>query len=312
MKRTEDMARGSLVAAVLLNSLQDLAAGVRRATGAPSGSPDVRGSDTVRWATPDTTGVPDGQIAAVDASIDWRARDVEGRFLRLESAAQRGHGADAWQVNDPTRPIARRRFEGQLGTGGVGAASAVVANGTPPTIASGSFAVVVDERATSAQRVYLYARPSDGALYLYNASGAALHGELFVAGSGAAGSPPAAGPGVPWRSTSPSGLGTLDDTVTTAVTLSPGAGSAVALDVTAVAVRRDGARSGCWRLLASFRGGSPPVQLGGETYLVADSNDGWGGASVAISGNDVVVQVQGAAATNVKWFVEVFATTVRA
>lgn len=311
MKRTEDFARGSLVAAVTLNALQDLAAGVRRATGAPSGSPNNRGSDEVRWPTPDA-GVPDGEIVVVDASIDWRARDVAGRFLRLQTAAQRAHGADAWQVNDPTRPIVRRRFEGQLGTGGVGAAAAVVANGTPPTIASGSFAVVVDERTTAAQRLYLYARPTDGALYLYNALGATLHGELLVAGTGAAGSPPAAGPGVPWRSTSPAGLGTTDNTVTTAVTLSPADLSAVALDVTAVAVRSDGARSGSWRFLATFRGGTPPVQLGTETYLFSDSDDAWPGATVTISGNDVLVQVQGAAATNVKWFVEVFATTVRA
>lgn len=311
MKRTEDMARGSLVAAVMLNALQDLAAGVRCATGAPAASPAVRGSDTVRWATPDG-GVPNGEIVAVDASIDWRARDLEGRFQRLETAAQRAHGADAWQVNDPARPIVRRRFEGQLGTGGVGAGSAVVANGTPPTIASGSFAVVIDERTTSSQRAYLYARPDDGALWLYNALGATLHGELVVTGMGAAGSPPAAGPGVPWRSTSPTGLATLDATVTTAVTLSPAAGSAIALDVTAVALRSDGARSGVWRVLASYRGGAPPVQLGSETYLVADSNDGWPGASIAVVGNDVVVRVQGAASTNVKWFVEVFATTVRA
>lgn len=308
MKRTEDMARGSLVAAVLLNSLQDLAAGVRRATGAPVASPNVRGSDTVRWATPDA-GVPTGEIVAVDASLDWRARDIEGRWRRLESAAQRAHGADAWQLNDPTRPIARRRFEGQLGAGGVGAASAVVANGTPPTIAAGSFAVVVDERTSSSQRVYLYARPDDGALYLYNASGATLHAELLVTGTGAAGSPPAAGPGVPWRSTSADGLGTLDDTWTTAVTLTPAAGRALALDVTVVGVRSDGARSGTWRAVARVTGGAPPV-LGSPTFLLADADDPWD-AKVVVASNDVVVQVKGATATNVKWFVEVFASTAR-
>lgn len=314
MKRTEDMARGSLVAAALLNSLQDLAAGVRRATGAPSASPAVRGSDTVRWATPDA-GVADGTIVAVDASLDWRRRDVDGRFLRLESAGQRALGDDAadgvgWQVNDPARPIVRRAFGGRLGTGGVGAASAVVADGTPPTIASGSFAVVVDERTSASQRAYLYARPSDGALYLYNALGATLHAELFVTGSGATASPPAAGPGVPWRSTSPAGFATVDDSWTTAVTLAPASPSAVALDVTVVGVRSDGARAGTWRFLATFRGGTPPVQLGGTTFLVADADDAWE-ARVAISGNSVVAQVKGASATNVKWFVEVFASTAR-
>ncbi len=309
MKRVEDMARGSLVAAVMLNALQDLAAGVRRATGAPAASPDVRGSDTVRWATPDA-GVADGATVAVDASLDWRARDVAGRLVRLESAAQRAHGPDAWQVNDPARPIVRRRFEGQLGTGAVGAAGAVVAAGTPPTVAAGSFAVVVDERATAAQRAWLYARPSDGALWLYNATGATLHAELFVTGSGAAGSPPAAGPGVPWRSTSPAGFGTVDDVWTTAVTLSPASPSAVALDVTVVGVRSDGARAGTWRVLGTFRGGTPPVQLGASTFLVADSDDPWE-AKVAVAGNDVVVQVRGGAGTNVKWFVEAFASTAR-
>jgi hypothetical protein len=309
MKRHETMARGSLVAAVLLNAMQDQAVGLRRATGAAAGARSLTGADGLYWTTADV-GLADGAVAVVDASVDWRQRAVWGRFTRLETAAQRSHGAEAWQVNDPARGLVRRDFEGRTGSGGVGAVSAVVSAGTPPVVAAGSFAVVLDERATSAQRVWLYARPTDGVLGVYNASGATLHAELLLWGASAVAAGPAMGPGVPWRLASAEGFGTVDDVWTTAVTMTPAAVSMNTLQVSVAAVRSDGARGGGWMGAATFRGGAPPVQVGPTVWSLAESDDPWA-VRVVVLGGDVVVQVRGGAATNVKWFVEVMVTQVR-
>lgn len=193
MRRNTTFARGSAIPAATLNAVQDEQSGLIRATAA-NGAPALTGADGRHWCTPDA-GVPDGTIAVVDATagLDWRARLLWGTWTRLETAAQRLQGADAWQGNDVARPIAMKRFHGRTGTGGKGAADATVADGTPPVVASGSFAVIIDELSSTSQRVYLYARPGDHALCLYNASGATLHGELLVHGAGVSptlGSPP--------------------------------------------------------------------------------------------------------------------------
>lgn len=189
MDRITTFGAGSHVPAATLNAMQDHAVGLLRASASPAGAAAVTGAAGRRWTSPDTTGVPDGELAVVDATagVDWRNRTLWGWLIILESAAHRSHDTSAWQTNDPTRPSVARAFGGRsnTGTGGLRAgASLAVANGFPPSIEPGSFAVVVDEGATAAQRIYLYARPSDGALCLYNASGAALHAELLVFGSG--------------------------------------------------------------------------------------------------------------------------------
>ncbi len=193
MRRNTTFSRGSAIPAATLNAVQDEQCGLIRASVA-NGAPALVGADGRHWCTPDV-GVANGTVAVIDttAGLDWRARLVWGSWARLETAAQRLQGADAWQGNDPARPITRRPFHGRTGTGAKGAADATVADGTAPVVASGSFAVVVDELASTSQRVWLYARASDGALCLYNASGGTLHGELLVHGAGAAptpGSPP--------------------------------------------------------------------------------------------------------------------------
>ena len=193
MRRNTTFARGSAIPAATLNAVQDEQAGLIRATSS-NGAPALTGADGRHWCTPDA-GVADGYVAVIDATpgLDWRARLVWGTWARLETASQRLQGADAWQGNDVTRPIARKIFHGRTGTGAKGAADATVDTGVPPVVASGSFAVVVDELDSSSHRVWLYADPDDGSLCLYNASGATLHGELLVHGAGLApvpGSPP--------------------------------------------------------------------------------------------------------------------------
>ncbi len=315
MRRNADFGRGSHVPSAVLDAMQDEALGLIPATGNPSGARALRGADGRYVCTPDA-GVPDGELAVLDVSIDWKRRDLWGTLRRLESAAQRQHGNDAWQINDPARAVGSRWFEGTTGAGGLGSGATTVANGTPPVPASGSFAVLIDEGASSADRVWLYARPSDGALCVYNDSGATLHAELRVYGAGASPSLGAT-PGVPGRLVSPAGLGTTHDTWTTAITITPTGASMLTLDVTASAVRSDGARGAAWRFHAAFRtpAGVDPVQIGDAVFVLAAADDlsgavpVWSVRAKAVAA-DVLVQVRGAAATNIKWRVE--ASTVEA
>lgn len=195
MRRLTTLGRGSYLRGRFFNALQDEQRGRAAATQNPAGALALVGGDGRYACTPDA-GVADGTLAVLDTGIDWRARLIAGYLVRLEGSSQRLHGANAWQSNDVTRPIAVRRFRGSTGTGGLGAAAATVANGTPPVVASGSFAVVVDEGSASSSRVWLYARPSDGALCVYNASGSTLHAEFDLESSAIAPNPSAPPPDV--------------------------------------------------------------------------------------------------------------------
>lgn len=190
MRRNTSMSRGSAVPAALLNALQDEQEGLIPASDAPQVA--IKGADGRWWNTPPTTGLASGATRVVDANGDWRNRIVWGALHVLGAADRKPGLGNDYLINDPTASAWVRLFEGWTGTGGVGAASATVADGTPPVIASGSYAVILDEGATSAARVWLYARPSDGALCLYNASGSTLHATLRVYGAAAqiTGAPP--------------------------------------------------------------------------------------------------------------------------
>lgn len=187
MRRLYNLARGSQVPARLLNGLQDEQLGLIAATDTAGGATAIAlsGADG-RWWTSPTAGIPDGELRVLDTSVDWRSRRVWGVFRALGGAARRPGQADDHIPNDPTAAPNARMFNGWTGSGGLGAAAATVANGTPPTIADDQYAVLLDEGATTADRVWLYARPSDGALCLYNDSGAVLHAELLVWGAAAA------------------------------------------------------------------------------------------------------------------------------
>ena len=317
MRRNADFARGSHVPSAVLDAMQDEQVGIIPATGNPSGARALRGADGRYVCTPDA-GVADGTVAVLDASIDWRLREVWGRFRHLEAAAQRQHGADAWQVDDPARAVGVRWFDGNTGAGAYGSGMTNVADGTPPVVASGSLAILLDEGASSSDRVWLYADPTTHALCLYNDSGATLHAELRVYGSGASASLGAT-PGVPGRLTSPAGFGTTDDAWTTAVTITPTGSSMLTLDVAASALRSDGARGGAWRFSAAFRtpASSTPVQVGDTVFVLATADDLSGGAPVwavraHVSGASVLLQVRGALATSIQWRLEATVTEVRA
>lgn len=308
MRRNATFSRGAHVPSAVLNTVQDEQLGLIPATDAPATL--LRGADGRWWTTPDA-GVPDGQFRVIDTSVDWRNRWVWGTFRNLGAADRRPGQASDHVPNDPASAVSRRVFEDWTGTGGVGAASATVANGTPPVFADNAFAVLLDEGATSGDRVWLYAHPDTGALCVYNDSGAALHAELLVWGASASPSV-AAAPGVPGRLTSPTGFATTNDTWTTAVTVSPANSSMLTFDVTVAAVRSDGARGGGWKFNATFRrpASGNPVQRGDTVWTLATSDDAWG-VRIQVSGADVVIQVQGQAATTVRWRVEADVTEVR-
>ena len=312
MRRNATFSRGAHVPSATLNAIQDEQLGLVPASDAADGATAIalRGADGRWWTTPDA-GLSDGELRVVDASVDWRNRRVWGSFKNLGAADRRPGQASDHIPNDPAGAVSRRVFEDWTGTGGVGAASATVANGTPPVFADNCFAMLLDEGATSADRVLLYARPSDGALCLYNDSGATLHAELLVWGASASPSV-AAAPGIPGHLTSPNDFATADATWTTAVTVSPANSSMLTFDVTVAAVRSDGARGGGWKFNATFRrpASGNPAQRGDTVWTLATSDDAWG-VRIQASGADVVIQVQGQAATNIKWRVEADITEVR-
>lgn len=318
MRRNANFSRGSHVPSAVLDAMQDEQAGLIPATDVADGATAValRGADG-RWWTSPTAGVADATLRVIDTSVDWRQRRIWGVFRRLGAADQRPGQANDHAPNDPAWTGATRPFESWTGGGGVGAAGAVVANGTPPALADNQFAAVLDDLGTAADRIYLYARPSDGALCVYNDSGAALHAELRVWGAGASASV-GASPGVPGRLVSPTGFGTTDDTWMTAITITPTGSNMIKLRVDTSAVRSDGARGGAWSFEAAFRTpvSSTPVQVGNTLWLLEVADDLSGAATVwqvraTVVGADVLIQVKGAVATNIKWRVEAHVVEAR-
>lgn len=305
-RRITNFSRGSSVPAATLNGMQDEAAGLIAAGGTAPGSLALMGRDGRYWSSPDV-GVADGAIAVVDATRDWKSHHLEATFIRLGAAADRLHGADVWKRNDPAQAFAVRT----IADAWTGVNAAAISAGTPPVIGAGVFAIILDELGASADRVFLYARSSDGALCLYNDSGAALHAELFFAGAGASSS----GGGT---STVPGFLfGDLDTTDATWTTV-PGCSatlaqsSCVTFQGMVSAIRDDGTEGGSWVFAARARRPSSGVPvLGAITFTLADFDGvGWD-VRVQVSGSDVVVQVLGEAATNLTWRAEVQTTEAK-
>ena len=196
MRRVTNFSTGSTIPAATLDEMQDEQLGLIPANGTGGAVPAYAGADGRIWQSPDA-GVASGTLLVIDASVDWRSRELWGVFQHLTAADQRIGQANDWQLNDPTQGIATRHFTGPTGTGAQQAGGTAPANGEPPaigTVTGGiSYALVVDEESSSTDRVFLYADPSTGVLSLYNASASALHAILRVFGAGAsptAGTPP--------------------------------------------------------------------------------------------------------------------------
>ena len=301
MQRVTSFARGSAVPAATLNALQDRAVGLTRATGAVPGALALAGRDGRYWSSPDG-GVPDGAIALLDASRDWRGHHLRATFVRLTAADQRLHGAAAWQRNDPAQSIAVRTIDDAW----TGANPTAIVPGLAPVPGAGVCVVVLDELAAGVGRVYLYARSSDGALCLYNDAGATLHAELFFDGASASAS--AGG-----RATVPGflhgDLVTTDATWATVVTATLAPSSTVTFVGAVSAIRDDGTESGAWTFSARARrpASGLPVMGGVLFALVDHDGTGWDVRFEAI-GADVGVQVRGEVARRLLWRAELQTT----
>lgn len=305
MRRPYSFARGSHVPSSTINRIMDEATGLVRATGAPSDARAFTGEDGRSWTTVDA-GLADGASVVVDASVDWRYRSLHGVFTRLTAAAQRSHGADAWKRNDPTQAIAVRTFD-DAWTG----AGCALSDGVP-TISSGHFGIIVDELGVAADRAFLFAdSENDGALTLYNDSGATLHAELRVWGAGASASAGTA-PSVPGLLAGE--VDTTDATWTTIAgcTATLAASSTVTFRGMVSAIRDDGTEGGGWSFsVRARRGASGATVVSSPTFSLADADDADFDVRVDLDGDDVVFQVRGDTGKNLTWRAEIDATESR-
>jgi hypothetical protein len=182
--RTTTFSAGSHVPAASLNTQQDRAHTLDLATATDAGAPtDTQGADWITYQSSDA-GIPTGDVVTLDASDrDWRERILNATARFVTIAARRWGRADEHVGNDPASCNVRTAL-GVTGPGAYGAASAAVATGVPPVVASGSCPIALDVRADG--EVWIFADPTDGSLKLYNDTTTPLHLDLLVMATGRA------------------------------------------------------------------------------------------------------------------------------
>ena len=182
--RTTTFSAGSHVPAASLNTQQDRAHTLDLATATDAGAPtDTQGADWITYQSPDA-GIPTGDVVTLDASDrDWRERILNATARFVTIAARRWGRADEHVGNDPASCNVRTAL-GVTGPGAYGAASAAVAAGVPPVVASGSCPIALDVRSDG--EIWIFADPTDGSLKLYNDTTTPLHLDLLVMATGRA------------------------------------------------------------------------------------------------------------------------------
>lgn len=190
--RTTTFAAGSHVPGANLNTIQDRAHILDRATATDAGAPtDTQGSDWLVYQSPDA-GIATATVTTLDASDrDWRERLVHVHVRCVTTAARRWGRADEHVGNDPVSSNNRSAL-GVTGPGAVGAASATVANGTAPVVTTNSCPIPLDVRVDGT--IWIFADPSTGALKLYNDTTTPLHLDLLVMATGRSTDPAAPPP----------------------------------------------------------------------------------------------------------------------
>lgn len=159
--------------------LETRAVGMRVGSGSTASASSDDGGDSISWWH--SSGVADGNLRVVDANHDWRNRVIRAEAVELSAADRIPRGASSY--ND-MGSATQHRAVGWLGTGAysaVAGSGTAVSVGAPPVAASGG---VESYRLTIATGVYLFADPTTGALWIYNASGATIHYVLLVFGPG--------------------------------------------------------------------------------------------------------------------------------
>jgi hypothetical protein len=276
--RTTTFAGGSHVPAASLNAQQDRAHTLDRATSSAAGAPtDTLGADWITYQSPDA-GIGTGTVVTLDASDrDWRERLVQVTARFVGTAARRWGRADEHVGNDPATVNVRTAL-GVTGPGAVGAASAPVANGTPPVVTTDSCPIPLDVRLDGT--IWLFADPSTGALKLYNNTTTPLHVDLLVMATGRSTDPAAPPPDLVPTLTE---ILWLTPTVAASRPSNPGAVIALhrATDTGAVTLW-DGA---AWRSL----GIASPLTTRGDLWR----RDASGDARLAIGGDGKFVRSNG-------------------
>ena len=157
------------ILAAELNGIQARAVGMQRSDNfnhyADPGTLLPEGLTSRLWLA--STGVMNDTVSAlIDASIDWRDRVLVVQYSAGAAVTERPGSA-----NDYLADYAVTTRRGYTGRGALDAGAAAPSTGNPPVPASGSSWAM-----KAATNVWLYAHPTTGALYVYNATG----GDIFV------------------------------------------------------------------------------------------------------------------------------------
>ena len=180
MKREQTYVPNQQVLSAELNAWQDRNVGASAGNANNTHTTLTDGRDTIEWMY-DTATLADATQVKVDGEIDYRDRLLTVTYKIPSGADQEPGGANDYLLDyQPTL------HHGYTGLGALGAASATVVNGVPPVPAAGtSWALQLNTD------VWLYADPSVGALYLYNATGSAIRRPILtVTASGTTGKRP--------------------------------------------------------------------------------------------------------------------------
>lgn len=97
---------------------------------------------------------------------------------------------------------------------------------------------------------------------------------------------------------------TTDATLTTITTETMDDEAVYVLVATVLGIESDNSNRAAYQIKGSFyrTGAGNATQLGSTTSVFANETDNsWTGATFAVSGNDILVQVQGAASTTINW-----------
>ena len=164
MNRVETYTPNQEVESVDLNAIQDRALGSLKADSNNDLSALPAGMDGREWQY--TTDLANATQIKVDASIDWMDRVVVA-FYRGYGTSNVRPGQSNDYLYDGATLITAKGYTGK-GAKDAGAVNAPTA-GNPPVPAPGtSWAVQI------VTNLWLYANPSDGTLWLYNATGSTI------------------------------------------------------------------------------------------------------------------------------------------
>lgn len=176
------------ITSAFLNSLQAAVLGSSSASGASNSlsAAGMVGGDTIWYQT--GTAVTNGTLVLLDAG-DWRDRMAWGSCFLLASGAYSVGQSTDYNLDATVLASVYTTFEGYTGAGAVSnlTTGAAVSNGNAPVRGSGAHKSWYVNLTGTAGGVMLYADPSNGKLYFYNASGATVYPALRLMFSGVTG-----------------------------------------------------------------------------------------------------------------------------